>query len=309
MDTSSHRSDFVHVNGVHLHYLDWGGKGDALIFLAGMGCNAHIFDSLAPRFTDKFHVLALTRRGHGESDHPEAGYELDTLVEDILKFMDTQGIEKAIFAGHSLAGVELSRINALHSERVLKLVYLDSAFYRNESAFKELQEKNPLRTIPVPGSNDTHYSIQDYNDFLKRSYPSLAMVWNDSMEEQSMHEVKIEPDGRVVDGMSDAINTAILAGVSDYAPEDRLIRVPTLSFVSFPDGDQFVADYMTEEQKSQVREHIDIHNRDWLLQNIEQFRRNVSHARIVEIPHGHHYCFLHTEELVYKEMRRFLLGA
>ena len=124
-----------------------------------------------------------------------------------------------------------------------------------------------------------------------------------------MHEVTIETDGKVVDRMSDAIGAAILAGVSDYAPEDWLIHVPTLSFVSFPDGEQFLADTMTEEQKTQVMEHINIHNRDWLRQNIEQFRRNVPHARIVEIPHGHHYCFIHTEELVYEEMRKFLLDA
>ena len=51
----------VEVNGIPLHYLDWGGSGPILLFLPGMGCNAHIFDDLTPRFVDKFHVMALTR--------------------------------------------------------------------------------------------------------------------------------------------------------------------------------------------------------------------------------------------------------
>jgi pimeloyl-ACP methyl ester carboxylesterase len=80
LDTSPHKSDFVNVNGIRLHYLDWGGSGDVLLFLAGMGCNAHIFDHFAPRFTDKFHVIALTRRGQIRS--PETGYT-DTLTDDI----------------------------------------------------------------------------------------------------------------------------------------------------------------------------------------------------------------------------------
>src|SRR5512147_2883624 len=125
MDRSPHQSDFVHVNGINLHYLDWGGDGDVLLFLAGLGCNAYIFDHLAPRFTDKFHVLALTRRGHGESDHPETGYDVDTLTDDIRCFLDALGIEKVILAGHSMANIELSHFNALHPERVLKLVFLD----------------------------------------------------------------------------------------------------------------------------------------------------------------------------------------
>lgn len=128
MDTSPHKSDFVKVNGINLHYLDWGGEGGTLLFLTGMGCSAHLFDQIAPRFTDRFRVLALTRRGQGESDYPESGYNADTLVNDILAFMDTLQVDKAILAGHSLAGLELSHLAATYPERVTKLIYLDAAF-------------------------------------------------------------------------------------------------------------------------------------------------------------------------------------
>ena len=40
---------------------------------------------------------------------------------------------------------------------------------------------------------------------------------------------------------------------------------------------------------------------------IEKFRQDAPRARIVEIPKGHHWCFIKHEELVYNEMRRFLL--
>jgi pimeloyl-ACP methyl ester carboxylesterase len=108
MDKSPHESGFVSVNGINLHYLDWGGSSDVLLFLAGLGCNAHNFDDFAPRFSDTFHVMALTRRGHGESDYPETGYDIDTLTEDIRQFLDALEIEQVILAGHSMAGVELS---------------------------------------------------------------------------------------------------------------------------------------------------------------------------------------------------------
>jgi len=38
---------FVSVNGVRLHYLDWGGSGPALVFLAGLGDSVHRFDDRA----------------------------------------------------------------------------------------------------------------------------------------------------------------------------------------------------------------------------------------------------------------------
>src|SRR5512147_2900902 len=124
MDSSPHHSDFVTVNdGTRLHYLDWGGGGPALLFLAGLGSTAHIFDRFAPRFVDQFHVLALTRRGHGESDYPDTGYDIDTLTEDIRQFMDALKIDQAILVGHSMASVELSHFTAVYPQRVLKLVY------------------------------------------------------------------------------------------------------------------------------------------------------------------------------------------
>jgi len=105
-------------------------------FLAGLGCNAHIYDRIAPRFIDQFHALALTRRGHGESDYPETGYDIDTLADDIRQFMDILKIDQAVLIGHSLAGIELSHFAALYPERVVKLVYLDAAYYRNTDEYK-----------------------------------------------------------------------------------------------------------------------------------------------------------------------------
>ena len=91
--------------------------GRALIFLTGMGASAYIFDKFAPRFTNEFHVLALTRRGHGDSDCPETGYDAETLIEDIRQFMDHLNVEKTTLAGHSLAGVELTHFAATYPNK------------------------------------------------------------------------------------------------------------------------------------------------------------------------------------------------
>src|SRR5437763_7612373 len=74
-DSAHHKVGYVAISsGVRLHYLDFGGIGPALLLLAGLGNTAHAFDNFAPSFTDRFHVVALTRRGFGESSHPPEGY-------------------------------------------------------------------------------------------------------------------------------------------------------------------------------------------------------------------------------------------
>jgi pimeloyl-ACP methyl ester carboxylesterase len=308
MDKSPHKSDFVSVNGIKLHYLDWGGEGDVLLFLAGMGCNAHNFDDLAPRFSDKFHVMALTRRGHGQSDHPETDYDVDTLTEDVRQFLNTLGIEKAILAGHSMAGVELSHFSALYPERVLKLIFLDAAFDRSSASYKNMVEKSPLRHIQAPGLDVDYYSPEDYFAAMKIAYPYYAAIWTESMEEQCKHEIMKTPEGKIVEKMNDAINKAVMDMLTSYVPEDSKIKVPALSFFAISDGSEAISDdWMTEEQKTQVMEHFETRAAPWKRENIEQFRQNVPHATIIEIPQGHHHCFIKHEELVYEEMRKFLL--
>lgn len=308
MDTSPHKSNFVNINGIRLHYLDWGGSGDVLLFLAGMGCNAHIFDHLAPRFADKFHVMALTRRGHGESDHPYTGYDVDTLTEDIHQFLDILGIKKVILAGHSMANVELAHFCASYPERVIKLVFLDAAYDRHSASYKDMVEKSPWKKIQAPGLDADYYTEKDYFAATKRAYPSFTPIWTEAMEEQSLHEITRAPDGKIIDRMSDAISKALTNTLNSYVSEDSKIKVPALSFFAISKGIYSIScEWMTEEQKAEITRHVEIRENTWTRESIEQFRQNVPHAKIIEIPQGHHYCFIQKEDLVYDEMRKFLL--
>jgi len=307
MDNSPHTSDFVNANGIRLHYLDWHGDGPVLLFLASMGCSAHIFDRFAPRFTHKFHVIALTRRGHGDSDYPETGYDPDTLTEDVRQFLDALKIDQAILVGHSMSNIELCHFAALYPERVLKLVFLDAAYDRTAPGYKAIMETNPLKYIQPPDANDVCHTIKQYVASCKRANPALAAIWGELMDEEVLNWVKKSPEGYVVDRMTPVIGKALNDTLTSYTPEDSKIRAPVLSIYVILDSAYFLSpDYMTEEQQKQVIEFIDvlrpIHQREC----IEQFRRNVPHARIVEIPKGHHYCFIKHEDFVFDEMSKFL---
>ncbi len=295
METSSHKSDFVNVNGIRLHYLDWGGNGPILLFLAGMGSSAYIYNEFAPRFVDKFHVIALTRRGHGDSDYPTTGYDVDTLTEDLRQFMDALEIDKAILVGHSMSNVEMCHFAAIYPDRVLKLIFLDAAMDRTSATFKAMRAKNPTMRIEVPGAIDDYYSFEDYAASIKK-HPVYAPVWCQAMEEDLFHAVTKSPDGRIIDKMSLTISSALLTTLSSYIPEDSKIQAPVLSFY-----------YITEEQKALLIEYFDAIRPPLQRELIEHFQRSVPHARIVEIPNGHHCCFIKNAELVFEEMSKFLL--
>jgi len=301
MDKSPHRSDFVNVNGIRLHYLDWGGTGETLLFLTGLGNSAHVYDDLAPRFTDRFRVFALTRRGHGDSDYPETGYDVHTLTEDMRCFMDELNIEKATLVGHSMAYVEQCHMCAVYPERVSSLVCLDAAYDRTR--FKVFAEKNPLKDVKIPEQDCS--SIEEYIEYIQRIRPDLAEMWNELWNEETLHCTKIGEDGKVLDRMSDELHGKILNSLRDYVPEESAIRVPVLSFYAIWDNP--FPDYLTDEQKMVSAEFHRTVRLPVQRECIDLFRSNVPHAQIVEIAQGNHYCFIKQEELIYKQMRKFLL--
>jgi pimeloyl-ACP methyl ester carboxylesterase len=116
--------------------------------LTGRGNTAHVFDDFAPEFIRAYHVYAVTRRGYGSSSWPEQGYDTNTLGTDVLRVLDSQGIAKAVLAGHALVGGEITWLATHHPERVEKVVFLDIQTKADLAA--ELYNVLPLPTPSEP---------------------------------------------------------------------------------------------------------------------------------------------------------------
>jgi len=305
MNVSNLKSDFVNINGIRLHYLDWGGNGPTLIFLTGMGSSAYIFNKFAPRFTDKFRVLALTRRGQGDSDIPETGYDADTLTEDIRQFLDHLSVEKAILAGHSLAGVELTHFAATHPSRVEKLIYLDALDDRREES--AIIERNPLRHIKIKREESSPHTIEEYIADLKRDAPRLAEIWSELWDEEISRTVKVNEAGIVVDKMPEPVAKLMVENlIKGYAPKRVEAKLPTLSI--YAQKIPRLSNAYTEEQKAAFDQFHRSVEQPFFRSLISEFQERFPHAKILVIPDGHHYCFIAQEELVYREMLNFLLA-
>src|SRR4026207_31845 len=117
-ETSPHTEHLVQVNGVILHFLVLGCQGEALLFPTGYGSPAHVFDDLAPRFTDAFRVIALTRRGRAPSQTPSSGYDFQPFKADVKGVLDTLKFERVHIVAHSFGGSEATRLATLYPERI-----------------------------------------------------------------------------------------------------------------------------------------------------------------------------------------------
>ena len=160
---NSHAVKFVNGSSNNkLEVLDWGGKGRPILFLAGLGNTAHVFDDFAPRFTDAFHVYGLTRRGFGASFQTYNGYDTKPLTSDILSVIDSLKINKVILIGHSIAGNEISKFASTYPDRIEKIVYLDAAYDYASPSFGNLLANEPQPPILTTKDSSSVDNLKNY---------------------------------------------------------------------------------------------------------------------------------------------------
>ena len=119
---------FVEVNGVRLHYLDYGTAGRTpMLCLHGGAVNAHWFDFVAPGFTADYHMRSLDQRGHGDSAWAEPpDYSYARYAADLAELVEKLDLRDFVLMGHSMGGLVSLVYAATYPGRVKKLVLIDS---------------------------------------------------------------------------------------------------------------------------------------------------------------------------------------
>src|SRR6185369_310738 len=118
---------FVDVNGLRIHYLDWGNETKPpMILLHGIGRVAHTFDHLAPHFTKDYHVMAVDMRGHGDSGwSAEGAYLVEDYVKDIESMAAQLGLRNIVIWGNSTGGRVAQVFAGLHPDLVAGVIAED----------------------------------------------------------------------------------------------------------------------------------------------------------------------------------------
>jgi pimeloyl-ACP methyl ester carboxylesterase len=120
-------SKFVTANGLRLHYLEWGRDGMPLVLCVhGYTSSAQAFNALARHLQDRFHIIALDVRGHGESAwSPTGAYEYADQVDDLAAFADRLELRRFTLIGTSMGGIIAMAYAAHHGDRLKVLVIND----------------------------------------------------------------------------------------------------------------------------------------------------------------------------------------
>lgn len=111
-----------------LNYYEAGTAKNNLLLLHAQGTNSHSFSKVIKKLAKYYHVYMVDYYGHGKSSHNPEKYNLVSIGNDIIDFIDNVICDSVTLLGHSSGGLIASYI-AAHSPKCIKLILEDAPFF------------------------------------------------------------------------------------------------------------------------------------------------------------------------------------
>ena len=277
MTAAAPSSATVSVNGLDLHYIDWGGAAAVpAVSLHGFALNAHSWDEVAPALSDLLHWYALDQRGHGLSARaPElADYSRDHMAGDVAAFIDSLGLDRPVVVGHSMGGMNAMTFAAAHPGALRALVLVDVGPEVSVDGAAQVRQ-----FVAGPYEMD---SLDDWVEHTHKYYPFRSKERIRARLAVSLRETA---DGKQAKQFDERFRQAEFRGVAesrtDIWESARGIAVPTL---------------LLHGGKSPVLKR----------EQAEQFAAAVDHVRLVTIPDAGHSVAGDQPEAFARAVRGFL---
>ena len=279
-----------------IEILDFGGTGKPILFLTGLGNSAHVFVDFAPKFCDKYHVYAMSRRGFGASEQTTNGYRIDTLSMDILFVTKALNLNKVILIGHSIAGDEISKFASTYPAKAEKIIYLDAAYDRT----------NLMATIMPYMPAFPNLTAKDSSSF--ENFKAFNSKMGFTMPDEELKSTSVfSKDGKYLKAVTpDEIQGKIIMGIE--RPNYKSINCPALSiyaiassvYTSIP-----FYDSLDSANKKKADTCFTIF-KNFGTEQIALFKKEVKNGEVKQIKGAYHYIFISNPVETENLIREFL---
>ena len=216
---------FANLDGIRVHYSDYG-KGDvALVFVHGWNCDESVWKNQAPALAQKMHVITIDLPGHGQSDKPQIAYTMDLHAKAIEAVLRDAGVKETVLIGHSNGTPAVRQFYRHYPDQVRGLVIVDGALRPfGDAAFME------KFIAPLRG--------RDYQDTATHYVSGMIAPMKDASEREKVRTMMLSGPQHVA--------VSEMEGLADPALwQEEKIAVPVLMILAkqpawTPEYEEFV---------------------------------------------------------------------
>jgi len=196
---------------VELALLDWGGEGDLVVLHHANGFCAATMAPIAKALSDRFRVVSIDARGHGDSTSvPPSGepdpYAWQTLAADlenaVRELLSLTGQERVSLAiGHSFGGALMLRAAIANPSHFERLLLCDPVIlpplpdpHKAPSASNVLSESTRKRRDRFPSREEAFRHCRSRDLFANFTPEALALYVGEGMAETAEGDVALKCD-------------------------------------------------------------------------------------------------------------------
>ncbi|MAI49131.1 MAG: alpha/beta hydrolase [Rhodospirillaceae bacterium] len=250
-------------------FYDESGSGDPVMFVPGLGGGGAVWAQQVPAFSDRYRTIVHDHRGCGQSTYSQIHYSVDQMAGDAIRLMDTLGIERAHWVGHSTGGAMGQIVAQDYPDRLASLVlsatwpgqdsYFNRAFAARKSVLlasgvAEYARHSILTLLPPWYIAENPDRIDEFEGYLACVDQPVEI-----MESRIDAICAFDRRNRIGD-----IRVPVLVIVAEddmvtprYLSDELAQNVPGAEYVVVPTGGHFVIHVETEAYNSVVRDFID----------------------------------------------------
>lgn len=212
-------------DGLTLHVIDYGGDGPPLLLVHGTGLVAQVWRVMVSYLTPQFHVYALDRKGHGDSDKPADGYQLEQSASEYAAVVEGLGGDQWTAIGHSSGGTSLGLTAVRHPHLFRRIAMVDPIIF-------------PARW-KVPAARQGADSMAERTRQRRDHWPSQQAMFDDLATKRAFrtwqpealwdyvrHGAEIVEDGSVRLKCPPALEGRMYGHSSDLDLFDEFARIP-----------------------------------------------------------------------------------
>lgn len=163
-------SEYVYANGIRInsyHARPAPGR-PVIVMVHGITDNGLCWANVALKLQDEYDIYMVDTRGHGLSDPFTAADDGDTLIKDLVEFVQAKNFDrKPILMGHSMGAATVMRVGAEYPELARAIIMLDPLLGRRVTGGGGNSSERPqhrrqeaaepkARPVPEPGSRVTN---------------------------------------------------------------------------------------------------------------------------------------------------------